>query len=337
MAKVNYPAIALGSEGGVPPSKIRVSGRLVTVVGALIDGGKVSFDNGVLQGRSQVEKDINFGPEVLRAMRGRRVLALFLAVVKQETGEDGWFGMTIGEMRIDAASRDGFKDANAFTTKLTESARGRVATFALKDADKAPVEACLRAHPDLWRHAHRTFRDTLLQAIPTLATLDAPAGDGAAAATATPADGGRPPRTLRVAGRDVTILGAVVDGTKAEWDNGLLDGAARVEKGINFGAEPLRAVSGRRVCGLWICAAGQEEGDEPGYFGVTVGLMRIDENKSDGFKDLAAHGVKLNEAARGRVELGRLLPAERTAVAALLKGRADLWEHAAENIRNSLE
>lgn len=343
MAKSNYPALEFGSEWGVKPSKLRASGRDVTVLGAILDNGKITFDNGSLHGRSQVEKDIQFGPEVLRAMKGRRVMALFLAAVKNDAGEDGWYGLTAGEMRIDTPGRDGFKDANAFTTKLTEAAQGRVSVYAFKEPDRPVLEAFLREHPELWRHADRGFRDTILTAIPSLASLDVAAAEAAGVEVPVVTgprrlgEGTFEPQTLRMSGRDVTMYGIVVDGSRAEWDNGLLVRQAKVEKGITFGPEPLRALGGRRVCGVWIAVTADEEGDPPGYYGATVGLMRIDELKNDGFKDLNAHGMKLNDAARGRVELARLQPEERKAVGDLLRGHPELYEHATENIRNSLE
>ena len=102
-AKTIYPALDLGAESGIQPSRFRASGRHVSVVGAIVDGDQVYFDNGVLAGKSKAEQGITFGPEVLRAMGGRRVLALWFTATLDEEGKSGWFGLTVGEMRIDAA------------------------------------------------------------------------------------------------------------------------------------------------------------------------------------------------------------------------------------------
>ncbi len=341
MPRDTYPALEVGKESGFKPTRLRMDGRNVTVVGAYLDGGKAVWDNGVLHGKSQVEQGINFGPEILRAMKGRRIVALFLSAAQDAEGRDGWHGLTAGEMRVDTPAKDGFKDPNAFGSKLTESARGRVTVFQLKPEDRPAIAELLGRMPELWRNANRAFRDTLLGAVPSLIELDAagtevaPEIPGAPRVDLGTADG-VPPQSLRMAGRDVTVVGAVVDGSRAYWDNGLLVRQSKIEKGITFGPEPLRALGGRRVCGLWVAVAG-EEGEPPGYFGVTVGTMRVDENKRDGFKDLNAHSMKLNDAARGRIELGRLLPPERKAVAALLQERPELWEHAAQNVRDALD
>ena len=64
--------------------------------------------------------------------------------------------------------------------------------------------------------------------------------------------------------------------------------------------------------------------------------MRIDSAKKDGFKDLAAGSMKLNDAARGRVEVWRLKPEERKALGDLVRAQSDLWESAFENFRAAL-
>src|SRR5258708_3017066 len=103
MAGSSYPSLDFGRQPAVPPSEFRITGKPVAVVGGVIDGAEGYFDNGVLAGKSKPEQGITFGPEVLRAMGGRRVLALWLAVSKNEEGKPGWCGLSVGEMRIDAA------------------------------------------------------------------------------------------------------------------------------------------------------------------------------------------------------------------------------------------
>jgi hypothetical protein len=339
-----YPDIDLGREGGVAPSRLRTGGRNVAVVGAIIEGEKGEFDNGVLAGKSKPEQGITFGPEVLRAVNGRRVLALWLTAVRDEKGTDGWFGLTVGEMRVDAAKKEGFRDVNAWNGKMTDSTKGRVAVWQLKEPERKAVVALLSRKPDLWRNCIKSFRDTMLATIPEASSLDAAAatGEGPApsdigAPTLTlGSEGGVPPSTLRAGGRDVTILGMTVAEGKAAWDNGLLLGKSKVEQGITFGPEVLRALGGKRVLGVWVSATRDESGN-PSWFGAAVGDMRIDAAKKDGFRDAISWGMKLNDAARGRVELGRLKPEERKAVGELLQAQAELWEGAAENIRTALE
>ena len=340
----DHPDLDVGRETGVDPARFRASGRNVVVVGAVIDGEGASFDNGVLQSKSKVEQGITFGPEVLRAMGGRRVLALWLSAAKDAAGNLGWLGVTVGEMRIDAAKKDGYRDVSAFSTKLTDAAQGRVAVWQMKPAERKAFLGLLGAKPDLWVNAARGFRDTVTAAIPEAAELGkAPAEAGAAAAGAegfpevpVGAEGGVRAATLRSFGRDVTVVGVVVQDGKAVFDNGVLQGRSKAEAGIAFGPEPLRAMAGKRVCVVFVSAARQEDG-KPGWFGATVSELRIDFAKKDGFKDLAAAGLKLNDAARGRVEVWRLKPEERKAVGDLLRSRADLWEAAFENVRNALE
>jgi hypothetical protein len=343
MAGPSYPHLDFGRETGVAPSEFRIASRPVSVAGAVIDGAEAFFDNGVLAGKSKPEQGITFGHEVLRAMGGRRVLALWLAVANDEAGKPGWFGLSVGEMRIDAAKKDGYRDVNAFQTKLTDAARGRVSVFQLKDPEKPVLLSLLARQPDLWAHAVRTFRDTVIAAIPAAASLGgAEAGGGAAdEGTGYPkvdigSESGFPPTTVRAFSRDVVLIGCVVQDGKAVWDNGLLAGKAKAEAGIAFGPEPMRAMAGKRAVAVWVSVARQEDG-KPGWFGVSVGEMRIDPAKKEGFRDVSAWPMKFNDAARGRIELWRLKPEERTAVSGLLQEQAALWESAFENVRTAAD
>ncbi len=340
----SFPKLDFGRETGVAPAEFRIAARAVSVAGAVLDGAEAYFDNGVLSGKSKPEQGVTFGPEVLRAMGGRRVLALWLAVANDEEGKPGWFGLSVGEMRIDAAKKDGYRDMSAFQTKLTDAARGRVSVFQLKDPEKPVLLSLLAKQPDLWNHAVRTFRDTVTAAIPEAASLGGAKAAGEAAAAADKGypkvdigkESGFPPTTVRAISRDVVLIGCIVQDGKAVWDNGLLAGKAKVEVGITFGPEPMRALAGKRVVALWASVARQEDG-KPGWFGVSVGEMRIDPAKKEGFRDVSAWSMKFNDAARGRIELWRLKPEERAAVSGLLRAQADLWESAFENVRTGAD
>lgn len=334
----SYPELPMGREGGFEPSRLRMDGRRTTVVGAVIDGEEAYFDNGILVGKGKVEEGVTFGPEVLRAMGGRRVLALWFAATTHESGKPGWHGLTVGEMRIDAAKKDGFRDVNAFQNKLTDAARGRTAVWQMKEEERGVLAKLLASKPGLWKHASRSFRDTVLATLPSLSSLDTAADDDGV-----PADAGAPSvdlgsgtgvpaRTLRSGGRDVTIVGLLLDRGRAEWDNRVLVGKSPVEEGVDFGPEPLRAMGGARSCLVWVAVARREDGT-PGFHGVTVSEMRIDAAKKQGYRDVVAYGTKVNEAARGRVEIGRLKPEERAALETLLKAEEGLWQAAVENIR----
>jgi len=344
MAKDPYPSLELGTESGAKPTRLRSGGRNVTLVGAILDGDQAYFDNGILSGKSKVEEGVKFGPEVLRAMGGRRVVGLWLSSVCDEEGRAGWFGLTAGEMRIDTAKKDGFRDVTSFQTKLQEAAKGRVAVWQLKDPEKRQVLELLRPHPDLWKYAVRGFRDTFTNNVPEAVSLDeAVAGNGDAPASmegSPPVEvdslGGHPARTMRCFGKDVTLVGAVIDGGPAVWDNGLLASRARFEEGLEYGTEPLRALGGRRVVGVWIAAARDEDGT-PAFVGATVSEMRVDSGKKQAFADLGSRGLKGNDAARGRVEVRRLKPEERQSLAALLQGKKELWEASEDDFREAFE
>ncbi len=343
MAKDSYPDLDFGRETGVPPTRLRIGGRNVTVAGGIIDGAETFFDNGVLASKSKPEQGIAFGPEVLRALGGRKVYAVWLAAVRDAEGRPGWFGLTVGEMRIDAAKKEGYRDMNSFQGKLTDAAQGRCAVFQLKEAERKSLATLLRKQPEIWKHAPKTFRETITASVPELLDLDAAGAEEGKAPSELGAPrlevgaaGGIAARSMRSYGRDVTVAGMVVDGGKADWDNGVLEGKSKVEQGIQFGQEPLRAVGGKRSCLVWISVARQEDG-RPGYYGATVSEIRVDPVKKEGFRDLSAQGMKFNEAARGRVELSRLKPEEREAVGGLLRAQAELWEAAYENVRNAFE
>jgi hypothetical protein len=341
MPAESYPELDLGKETGVNPTKLRAASRPITIVGGIVDAEKAYFDNGLLAGKAKVEQGIAFGPEVLRAMGGRRVLALWLAAAKDETGKPGWIGLTVGEMRIHDQKKEGYRDVSAFQTKLTDASKGRVAIWQMKEGERKALLGLLQQKPELWIHASKGFRDTVMSSVPEATQIGAGAGDAPADQVGAPkvdlgVDTGFPASTLRSGGRDVSLVGMVVEGATATWDNGLLSGKSKAEQGITFGAEPMRAQSGKRVCGLYIAVARNEEG-KPGWFGLSCADMRIDAVKKEGFKDLAAQAMKVNDAARGRVELWRLKPEEKQAVVKLLQGKADFWEAAFETVRSAFE
>jgi hypothetical protein len=339
------PDLDLGRESGVDPARFRISGRNVVVVGAVIDGAEAYFDNGVLQSKSKPEQGITFGPEVLRAMGGRRVLAVWMAAARDPAGRMGWLGVSVGEMRIDAAKKDGFRDVSAFSTKLTDAAQGRTSVWQMKEPERQAFLGLLSKKPELWTHAARGFRETVSSTIPAAAALGTgpatPGSEAAAALTGPPAvglgaEGGVLPVSLRSHGREVTVVGAVVDGAAASFDNGVLQAKSGAEAGIVFGGEPLRAMGGKRVCTILLAVARREDG-KPGWFGATVSELRIDAAKKEGFRDIASGSLKLNDAARGRVEVWRLKPEEKKTLGDLLRSRADLWEAAFENVRGAFE
>jgi hypothetical protein len=338
------PVLEMGRESGVEAIRFRAHGRAVTVCGATIDGETGVFDNGVLESKSKLEQGIDFGPEVLRAMNGKRVLAIWLAAANGADGKPGWIGLSVGEMRIEAAKKQGWRDVTAFSVKLMEAAKGRVAISQMKALELKALLGLLAQKPDLWVNAEKAFRTTVLSIAPVAAEIGATdasrSAAAAAPATGSPpvlagAEGGFPPATLRSFSRDVTIVGVLLQDGTAVWDNGVLTGKSKAEQGVTFGAEPLRAMQGKRVCAIFLAATRQEDG-KPGWFGATVAEMRIDAAKKDGFKDLAAGSMKLNDAARGRVEVWRLKPEERKALGDLVRAKSDLWESAFENFRAAL-
>ena len=336
------PVLEMGRESGVEAIRFRAHGRAVTVCGATIDGENGVFDNGVLESKSKLEQGIDFGPEVLRAMNGKRVLAIWLAAANNADGKPGWIGLSVGEMRIEAAKKQGWRDVTAFSVKLMEAAKGRVAISQMKALELKALLGLLAQKPDLWVNAEKAFRTTVLAIAPIAAEIGATAESRAAAAAAPDAgappvavEGGAPSASLRCFGRDVTVVGVLLQDGTAAWDNGVLAGKSKAEQGITFGAEPMRAMQGKRVCAIFVAATRQDDG-KPGWFGATVAEMRIDAVKKDGFKDLAAGSMKLNDAARGRVEVWRLKPEERKALGDLVRAQGDLWESAFDNFRAAL-
>ena len=260
-------ALDFGRETGVPATSLRAGGRTIHVVTGLVEGARGIFDNGLLAGKARIEQGIKWGPEVLRAVKGRKVLACWVAVAAREDGKPGWYGLTTYEMRVEDSTKDGYRDTTGWPAKLMDAARGRVEVFRLAPEQKAGVLLLLQSRADLWKNAFPAFRETAVTALGGEAG-GAPTGEypflGAGA------EGGAPPRTLRAGGRNVAVGGVILDGAKAAWDHGALTGQSKVEKDVVFGPEPLRAMKGRRVCTVWVSAVRREDGKD-GWFGATVG------------------------------------------------------------------
>lgn len=127
----------------------------------------------------------------------------------------------------------------------------------------------------------------------------------------------------------------LIDGEEAKIDLGLIHAKSRVERGIKFSADEQEAPNGKTYWVVWIAMDRGESG--PYYAGVAACPMRIDHETKKGWKNLAFHVNRMDDALKRRIKLEELPDRERTALAKLLQEHnQEMWENSSEELKNIL-
>jgi hypothetical protein len=127
----------------------------------------------------------------------------------------------------------------------------------------------------------------------------------------------------------------IIDGGEAYVDVGAMHAKSKVERGIKFSPNKENVPNGRQCWIVWVAVDRGEQGQY--YAGATACEMLVDTEARRGWKILADHVNKLDNALKRRYVLNELSAADKEALRTLLIGHnAEWWENSLETLKTTL-
>lgn len=127
----------------------------------------------------------------------------------------------------------------------------------------------------------------------------------------------------------------LIDEGGARIDPGLIHAKSRVERGIKFSSNKEEVPNGKLYWIVWVAVDRNEAG--PYYAGVAACPMLIDREARRGWKILADHVNRMDDALKRRIRLDELGTIERKALRELLEKRDQaMWKNSSEELRKIL-
>jgi hypothetical protein len=131
------------------------------------------------------------------------------------------------------------------------------------------------------------------------------------------------------------VSSVIIDGDEAYLDMGALHAKSKVEKGIKFSMNKEEVPNGRRCWIVWVAVDRTEEGSY--YAGVTACEMLVDTEARRGWKILADHVNKMDQAMKRRIVLDGLDEAEKATLKKQLAGHnEEWWNRSPEELKQGL-
>jgi hypothetical protein len=131
------------------------------------------------------------------------------------------------------------------------------------------------------------------------------------------------------------VSSVIIDGDEAYLDMGALHAKSKVEKGIKFSMNKEDVPNGRRCWIVWVAVDRTEEGSY--YAGVTACEMLVDTEARRGWKILADHVNKMDQAMKRRIVLDGLDEAEKaTLKKQLVEHNEEWWNRSPEELKQGL-
>jgi hypothetical protein len=131
------------------------------------------------------------------------------------------------------------------------------------------------------------------------------------------------------------VSSVIIDGDEAYLDMGALHAKSKVEKGIKFSTNKEDVPNGRRCWIVWVAVDRTEEGSY--YAGVTACEMLVDTEARRGWKILADHVNKMDQAMKRRIVLDGLDEAEKaTLKKQLVEHNEEWWNRSPEELKQGL-
>lgn len=131
------------------------------------------------------------------------------------------------------------------------------------------------------------------------------------------------------------LSAVLIDGDKAEIDLGLLHAKSAVERGIKFSTNKEDVPNGKLYWVVWVAVDQNEKG--PYYAGVAACPMLIDREARRGWKILAHHVNRMDDAMKRRIRVSELGPVEKKALRALLVSHDEkMWDNSSEELKLAL-
>ena len=136
-----------------------------TLVAALIVGpdGTVTLDPGVLHGRSEVERGIEFVKQRDQVAGGQPFAVVWVAIELDSSNQPVRYkGTAVSELTINPTARRGYKSVAEATNRIGEAVQGKVNVAKLKPEFRASVKQRLIAlGQELWDRAPDSLKQGL--------------------------------------------------------------------------------------------------------------------------------------------------------------------------------
>jgi hypothetical protein len=127
----------------------------------------------------------------------------------------------------------------------------------------------------------------------------------------------------------------LIDEYHAKIDLGLIHAKSAVERGIRFTANPEEVPQGKPYWIVWIAMDRDESG--PYYAGATACPMTVDKENRIGWKNLADHVNRMDNALKRRIQLTMLGDIEKGALKKLLmEHNQQMWENSKTALKEQL-
>ena len=127
----------------------------------------------------------------------------------------------------------------------------------------------------------------------------------------------------------------LIDGDEIKIDLGLLHAKSAVERGVKFTANQEEVPDGKEYWVVWVATDRNEKG--PYYAGVTVCPMKIDREKRRGWKNLAFHVNRMDDALKRKIKVDELDGPKKKALKEFLIGHnPEMWENSQDELKEQL-
>jgi hypothetical protein len=127
----------------------------------------------------------------------------------------------------------------------------------------------------------------------------------------------------------------LIDGDQAKIDLGLIHAKSAVERGIKFTPNQEEVPDGKWYWVVWVAVDRDENG--PYYAGVAACPMKIDREKRIGWKNLAEHVNRMDDALKRRIRLNGLGEREKAALKNFLVSyNEQMWENSRAELKEQL-
>jgi hypothetical protein len=131
------------------------------------------------------------------------------------------------------------------------------------------------------------------------------------------------------------LSSVLIDEDHAKIDLGLIHAKSVVERGIQFTSNPEEVPQGKPYWIVWIAIDRAEYG--PYYAGATACSMIVDKEKRKGWKNLAEHVNRMDDALKRRIQLTQLGDREKAALKKLLiEHNPEMWENSKAELKEQL-
>lgn len=137
--------------------------------------------------------------------------------------------------------------------------------------------------------------------------------------------------TLNLSNLSSVLLSA----EEAKIDLGLIHAKSRIERGIKFTADQTEVPEGVEYWVIWVAVDRQEKG--PYYAGVAACPMKIDTEARKGWKNLAFHVNRMDDALKRRIKVAELPEQSKSVLVKFLQEHNhEMWENSSPELKEAL-